>query len=149
MLVIMIAGGGALIFLSAQEYGDAARSSYTQAHGARQAARVISEDTTGTGKHPTSALAVRLSGSVNGHDTTTVHIQGAPTYSPGAPVTVVVDPRDPGYAELPGAPYTSSGSWEIPLGIGVASIVVGSFGMGVAFLRQSRSRRRLRRFLVR
>ena len=149
--VLMTGGGGVLIFHSAQEHGDAARSSYTQAHGARQAARVISERTSpgDDPKHPTSALVVRLSRPVNGHDTTTVHIQGAPTYRPGAPVTVVVDPQDPGYAELPGAPYTTSGSWEVPLVIGLACILVLPFGLGVAVLQQLRSRRRVRGFLLR
>ena len=149
--VLMTGGGGALLFHSAQEHGDAARSSYTQAHGVRQAARVISERSSpgDNPKHPTSALVVRLSRPVTGHDTTTVHIQGAPTYSPGTLVTVVVDPQDPGYAELPGAPYTTSGSWEIPLGIGLGCILVFPFGLGLAVLRQSRSRRRARRFLLR
>jgi hypothetical protein len=114
----------------------------------RQVARVISERTSAD-KHPTSALAVRLSEPVNGHETTTVHIQGAPGYSPGAPVTVVVDPKDPGYAELPGAPYASSGQWEIPLAIGLALILVLPFGLGVVYLRQRLARRRVRRFLVR
>jgi hypothetical protein len=139
-----------MLVFSAQQYGDAARTSFTQAHGVRQAARVISESTSpgDDPKHPTSALIVRLSEPVNDHDTTKVHIQGAPVYSPGAPVTVVVDPRYPGYAELPGAPYITSGSWEIPLGIGLGVILVMPFGFGVFYLRQWRARRQLRRFLV-
>jgi hypothetical protein len=114
LILCLILGPGlgtVLIVGSVLEHGDAAQTSYTQAHGIRRAARVFSEDTS-TGRDPYSAVAVRLSGPVNGHETTTVHIQGAPTYSPGAPVTVVVDPQDPGYAELPGAPYTSSAQWE-------------------------------------
>ena len=151
MWVLMTGGGGVLIFHSVQEHGDAARSSYTQAHGVRQAAQVISERTSpgDDPEHPTSALVVRLSSPVNGHDTTTVHIQGAPAYSPGAPVTVVVDPQDPGYAELPGAPYTSSFEWEISLILGLGLILVIPLCLGLAVLRQLRSRRRVRRFLLR
>jgi hypothetical protein len=151
VLVIMVVGGGAMIFHSVQEHGDAARSSYTQAHGVRLAGRVISERTSpgDAPNQPTSALTVRLSRPVNGHDTTTVHIQGAPAYSPGAPVTVVVDPQGPGYAELPGAPYTSGGQWVTFLVIGLADILVIPFGMGLAAWRQLRSRRRLRRSLLR
>jgi hypothetical protein len=126
---------------------DAARSAYTQAHGVRRAARVISEDT-GTGKNPTSALAVRLTRPVNGHDTTTAHIQGAPAYSPGAPVTVVVDPQDPGYAELPGDPYTSDQQWLLFLGIALAAILTIPFIAGSEVLRQLRRRRRLRESLL-
>lgn len=151
VLVMMIAGGGVLIFQSVQEHGDAARSSYTQARGARLAGRVISERTSpGDGPNqPTSALTVRLSRPVNGHGTTTVHIQGAPAYSPGAPVTVVVDMQDPAYAELPGAPYTSGGQWVAPLVIGLAVILVIPFSVGLAVLLRLLSQRRLRRSLLR
>ena len=147
---VLITGlGGALIFHSVQEHGDAAQSSYTQADGVRQAARVISERTSpgDDPKHPTSALVVRLSRPVNGHDTTTVHIQDAPTYSPGAPVTVVVDPQDPGYAELPGAPYTTSAQFWIFLVIGLACILVFPLRIGLPLWRQLRSRHRLLRSL--
>jgi len=149
MLGILVPALSITMFvISVQEYRDAARTSYTQAHGVRQAARVISEHTS-TGKYPTSALVVRLSGPVNGHDTTTVHIQGAPTYSSGAPVTVVVDSQDPGYAELPGARYTSDGQWEAPLGIGLGLMLFTPFVLGVLYLRRRRTRRQVRRFLVR
>ena len=144
----MVGMGTALIVHSVSVYGDAVRTSYTQAHGVRRAARVISEDA-GTGKAPTSTATVRLSEPVNGHDMTTVYINGAPAYSPGSPVTVVVDPQDPGYAELPDAPYISSAQWVMFLVIGLCSILVFPFGLGVRFLSQLRSRRRIRRFLVR
>lgn len=140
--------GTSLILYSVSAHGDAARASYTQAHGVRQTARVISEDA-GTGKAPTSTATVRLSEPVNGHDITTVYIQGAPAYSPGTPITVVVDPQDPGYAELPDAPYTTSARWEIPLVIGLAVILVFPFGLGMRYLVVLRTRRRMVRFLVR
>ena len=148
--VIAIGGAGAFIFQSVQAHGDAARSSYTQAHGVRQTVRVISESTNRDNpKLPTSALTVRLSRPVNGHDTTTVHIQGTPAYSPGAPVTVVVDPQDPGYAELPGSPYSSSTQWVIFLLIGIAFILLYPLiAVGVLVLLPLRRRRRLRRTLL-
>lgn len=148
-LVVVPGVGISLIVGSVLEHGDAARTSYTQGHGVRRNARVISEHTTNSGKNAYSAVAVRLRGPVDGQDTTTVHVNGAPGYSPGAPVTVLVDPRDPGYAELPGAPYTSNAQWQIPLGIGLACIVVIPFCIGVVVLRQRRSRRRLTRSLLR
>jgi hypothetical protein len=129
-----------LIIGSVVEHGAAAQTSYTQAHGARRTARVISEDA-GSGRNPTSTLTVRLSEPVNGHDTTTVHISGAPAYSPGAPVTVVVDPQDPGYAELPGASYTSNGAWVDLL---VMGLLVCLIAIGVPGLRWLRRRRRAR-----
>lgn len=148
-LVVVPGVGISLIVGSVLEHGDAARTSDTQAHGVRRAARVISEHTTSSGKESYSAVAVRFSGPVSGHDTTTVHVSGAPRYSPGAPVTILVDPRDPGYAELPGAPYTSNAQWQIPLVIGLACIVVIPFCLGVVVLRKRRSRRRLTRSLLR
>jgi hypothetical protein len=147
-LLAMVTLGTVLIVYSVSLHGDAARTLYTQAHGVRQTARVISEDA-GTGEAPTSTATVRLSEPVNGHDITTVYIQGAPAYSPGTPITVVVDPRDPGYAELPDAPYTTSAWWEIPLVIGPAVILVVPFGLGVRYLAVLRTRRRMVRFLVR
>jgi hypothetical protein len=91
---------------------------------------------------------VRLSRPVKSHETTTAHIEGAPPYSPGAPITVVVDPQDPGYAELPGAPYASTEQWAIFLGIAVGGILAIPSIAGIQALRQSRSRRRLRRSLL-
>jgi len=144
----MVALSTALFVYSVSEHGDGMRSSYTQAHGISRAARVISEDV-GTGKAPTSAATVQLSEPVNGHDMTTVYIQGAPAYSPGTTITVVVDPQDPGYAELPNAPYTSSAEWVLPLGIGLAVLLIIPFCLGVRFLVLLRSRRRTLRFLMR
>lgn len=82
------------------------------------------------------------------HDTTTVHIQGTPAYAAGALVTVVVDPQDPGYAELPGGPYTSSGEWDPPLVIGLGAIVIIPFRLSAEALLRLRSQRRLRRSLL-
>ena len=147
-LIVILGAGAVLIAGSVVAHGDAARTSYTQAHGVRRAAHVLSEDTS-TGRDPTSTLAVQLSGPVNGHGMTTVHIQGTPTYSPGALVTVVVDPQDPGYAELPGAPYTSSGQWKVLLGLGLGLPLMIPTIMVISVLLQSRSQRRLRQSLLR
>lgn len=142
MIAILLILGILLIVYSVSPHGDGVQSSYTQAHGVRRAARVISE-TTGTAKQPNSALTVRLGEPVNGHDTTTVHFHGTTAYSPGALVAIVVDPQDPGYAEFPGAPYTSGGDWEFFLGTGLAVLVM-TLGLGVVFPRMLRSRRQPR-----
>jgi hypothetical protein len=60
-----------------------------------------------------------------------------------------VDPQDPGYAELPGDPYSSSAEWEIPLVIGLGCMVIFPIGVGVAWLERLRSRRRLVRTMLR
>jgi hypothetical protein len=146
--VVVALGLGITMFVgAAQQHGAAAQSSYTQAHGVRMAARVVSE-LTNTGKISTSALAVRLSGPVNGHDTTTVHIHGAPAYSTGATVTVVVDPQDPGYAELPGAPYSTTPQWVTDLMIGLGLILGTVLVAGYNILHWPPAQRRLRRLLM-
>ena len=140
-----------MLVLSVQEHRNAAYSSYVQAHGVRQAARVISVSV-GGGKDPTEGLVVRLNGPVNGHGTTMVHIQhvdDVPTYSPGSPVTVVVDPQDPAYAELPGLPYTSTGQWVMTLVIGLADTLLFGLILCGGLLYPSLRRRRQRRSLLR
>jgi hypothetical protein len=139
--IALIVGGSS----SARE--DGARTSYTQAHGVRRTAQVISEDVS-SGRSPTSTLTVRLSEPVNGHDTTTVHIDGEHVYAPGTSVTVVVDPQEPGYAELPGDSYASSGYWVFVLGLGLAGLIVPLI-TAVFYLGRWRRRRRASRCLPR
>ena len=148
MLGMVAVGTAIIVAASVPAYGNAARSSYTQAHGVRRVAEVMiqnagTEDypSRGGGRVPTSTAAVWLSEPVNGHDTTTVHVHGAPLY-PDASVTVLVDPQDPGYAELPGAPFTTIASWLGPLGLGLTILVI-PFGVGVGYLRALRGRRRV------
>lgn len=148
VVLVMVAGGTISIVASVSEYGDEARSAYTQAHGVRRAAQVLSADTAMAGKTPTSTGIVLLSEPFDGHGTTTVHVRSVPLY-PGAAVTVLVDPQDPGYAELPGVPYTSNGWWVFLLLLGLALILIVPVGVGVEYLGTLRSRRRAIRFLVR
>jgi len=123
------------------KHANGVRSAYTQAHGVRQTAQVISEDI-GSGRNRTSTLAVRLGVPVDGDNTTTVHVaDAAPTYSPGASVTVLVDPQDPGYAELPGSPFVSSRQWATILAVGLADIVIVPPGIVLLARRRWRSRR--------
>lgn len=45
---------------------------------------------------------MRLDTPVGGQDFSTVHAQGEVNYKPGARISILVDPRDPSYSELPG-----------------------------------------------
>lgn len=101
----------------------AALSSYVQEHGVRRTAVIQSvhniEHTSthsvgsGSSKHQetttsyTAEVLVRLAAPVGGRTQTTVHVPDVESADPGETLTVLVNPKDPGYAELPGAPSTS------------------------------------------
>jgi hypothetical protein len=68
----------------------------------------------------TAAFPVRLSLPVHGASTTTVHYRGYAHLLAGEQVTVLVDPQQVAYAELPGSPFTRSSDW---IGGLVAAIV--------------------------
>jgi hypothetical protein len=79
----------------------------TQAHGVRDLATV-------SGVHHSTkplrtSVKVTLARPVGGATTTTVSIPERVSYSDGTRITVLVDSKDPGYAELPGKPLTDGG----------------------------------------
>lgn len=101
----------------------AALSSYVQDHGVRRTAVIQSVNNiehtsthsvgTGASKHQetttsyTAEVLVRLAAPVGGRTQTTVHVPDYENAGQGETLTVLVNPKDPGYAELPGAPSTS------------------------------------------
>ena len=111
--VLAIAPGVAL----ASSYSAFERSSYTQASGLPDSATVISERV-GTGKAAETDVTVRLATPVGGQDTSVVNIAGAHRYPSGQRISVLVDPRDPSYSELPGLPD------DLPLETAVATALI-------------------------
>jgi hypothetical protein len=112
------------------------RSAYTQAHGARREATVdsVSVATSAEHRYPQpgdfrSEVSVTLDQPVAGQATTTVHVPGDFSQAIASQFTVLVDPRDPGYAEEPGRGYPSSHKW-IWWAFGAA--VLGLIGLGCA-----------------
>lgn len=119
----------------------AAKSSYVQDHGVRRTAviqsvnNIESADThwvgSGSSRHQqtttswTAEVLVRLTAPVDGKTQTTVHVPNRESDGPGTTLTVLVDPRDPGYAELPGSPSTPVILPVIFLIVGSALIVIG------------------------
>lgn len=102
------------------------QSSYVQQHGVRRTAVIESVHNTtqgsgqgywtGTGSNrhwvPPNAsqsaeVIVRLASPAGGRTQTTVHVPNYEDAAPGTALTVLVDPQDPGYAELPGSPRTA------------------------------------------
>jgi hypothetical protein len=135
--------GIAFIGTSFAVRGAASKSAYVQAHGVRREAVIVSVDNqehrtthkpgqTGTGynqKHYaittsyTANVLVNLAQPVNGHTQTTVHVPHKDSDKPGQSVTVLVDPQDPGYAELPGTADSPPFLPYIFLGVGILLIV--------------------------
>ena len=119
----------------------AALSGFVQAHGVRREAVILnvqneehhSTTTSGSGssRHTTNSTSwtalvqVSLASPVGGQARTTVHVPDYESASPGDRLTVLVDPKDPSYAELPGSPSTSPLLPTIFLIVGSALVVIG------------------------
>ena len=131
--VIWLAVGAAAFVAVLALHALTAKSTYTQSHGVRETA-VVLNDHVNTGRTTTSDIAVRLSAPVDGHGTTTVNVLGATGYAPGTSLTALVDPQDPGYAELPGRPYSTASQWEAPAVLGFVDVF--SFPFVVIYLRR-------------
>jgi hypothetical protein len=134
---------GITIFLlvsTLQSYTGAQRSSYTQAHGVRESAvadnvQVITTRTShGSVGHShssvsyTSEITVTIQHPTVGDGSATVYIQGDTSITQGSTFTVLIDPRQPSYAEIPGSPYDTTTGWVLSL---LFTIV---FGIAVALI---------------
>jgi len=116
------------------------RSAYTQAHGLMRSGIVTSVANQG---HGGADVGVRLTEPVAGHATTTAHVPAKVSLSPGAAVQVLVDPQDPGYAELPRQQFVLKSAIQLVVIIGVvlsAGFIFGTVMAGRAWRRQSRTR---------
>lgn len=112
------------------------RSAYTQAHGAARQATIITVQNImhqshshhgGTHTWYTAQMTVSVSPPVGGFSQTTVQVPRAVSYVSGQTVGVLVDPRQPGYAELPGVPDVTSGQWYTPLIGALLAAVIACF----------------------
>lgn len=83
-------------------------------------------DTTPHSYSYTSDVTVGLQPPVHGHATTHLHFSHAARLVVGQPVTVLVDPQDPAYAEQPGH-GTSSTQWKVLTGA-----AIGTGGLAIA-----------------
>jgi hypothetical protein len=137
--------GVAMVFFSFSAHAQAAKSSYTQSSGVSESATVVNVDNnqnTNCGSHGactttySAQVAVSLQTPVSGQDTATVNVPANVSYTTGQQISVLVDPKDPGYAELPGQPYATQGS-TVALIIG--AVVVFVLGM-LAVVRAVRMR---------
>jgi uncharacterized membrane protein HdeD (DUF308 family) len=131
--VIFAVVGIVMIPLMFSSHAQADKSSYTQSNGTPASAMVTNVDNQQScGRSSCTYYAyvnVLLSQPVDGSDSATVNIPQNVSYSSGQTISVLVDPKDPSYAELPGSPYATDTSTA---GLGVAAaifLVVGVIGI--------------------
>ena len=135
---------GVFIFFSisaAQLHSQAVRSEYVQQNGLDQDATVVSVqniDYRGTYR---ALVTVNLPAPVNEQATAIVHVRARSGLVRGEKVGVLVDPREPGYAEFSGAPYVVAWQW-IALAVGASIFGLFSLGSIALVVRLPRRRRR-------
>ena len=126
------------------------RSSYVQDHGVRDNATVVSVRNSaapGNENGPTTYTAqvtVHLRQPVNGTVNSLVWVPGEDNSRPGDVIAVLVDPRQPGYCELPGQPYSGPGSslgLILSVGFSAVFLVLGVLATREAVVRRLRQRR--------
>jgi hypothetical protein len=118
----------ALVALTVFSERDAARSAFVQSHGVPDTGTISSvNDIYHYSKHGgyyTAQIYVALKRPVNGVATTVV---GYPAQWPGSDsggVTVLVDPNNASYAEIPGYPATSRSDWLILVAIDAVVLII-------------------------
>lgn len=134
---------GALIYTATVLAGAANESAYTQAHGLSRSGTVISV-TNYNGRDQSSDVQVRLEVPVDGQTVTTAHLPALTSLKPGAATQVLVDPKDPGYAEFPGHRYTPSSTAQVSAVAMLACIAFFAFSAawwGRMWFRQRKSMR--------
>jgi hypothetical protein len=98
-------------------HSQAVRSSFVQHHGTAATGTVDSVDNaqhcSKNGCDYTAAIVVALSPPVDGARTTVAHYPGFSDLTSGERVDVLVDPKQPGYAEFPGSAFKSSWEWVV------------------------------------
>lgn len=137
LAVALLAFATFFAFAAAGAKSSAARSARLQHEGIRVVGTVSGvHNTVSTQRTDTqtrryrSDVTVTLPAPVRGHPTTTLHFSNLTRLVVGQAVTVLVDPRDPGYAEQPGH-GTSSTQWKVltiaAVGTGGLALLVGGF----------------------
>lgn len=102
---LLVAAAGLIpLLIAVGLFHAAGKSGYTQAHGVRVRAEVLAVDNDGTGR---STISVRLPRPAGGQREAVVHVPHRVSAADFRPLDVLVDPRAPGYAELPGTPDTT------------------------------------------
>lgn len=143
-IILTVAGTG-LVVAAFVSHAEAAKSSYTQASGVSDLATVTNVDNKQScGRHSCDYYAyvtVTLRTPVGGHASTVVNVPRNVSYSSGLTLPVLVDPKDPGYAELPGSPYETNGDTAASALFAALTLLLGITGVvrGVRMRRRERA----------
>jgi len=141
-----------LIFTVGQAIVD--RSQETQGHGALRSATVISvqnfaKDDPGGNPYDTNTsnagqgrVLVELAAPVGGQQQTTVNVPYQVGYNQGDKISVLVNPQQPGYAELPGVPEKTATGQTVLTVVFSALLALSVTGTFFAARWRLRSRRR-------
>jgi hypothetical protein len=122
-------------------------SSHVQRAGVPRTGRIISVQNVEhqgprSGSWYSALMMVRLAPPVDGHSTTTVHDPHASNLIAGEGLQILVDPQQPGYAELPGHPFVPSWVWIIPATTSLAFCLIGLLPTATMIVRRVRRYRR-------
>lgn len=121
VLLLLIAGMGGGIAGTVVQRSEGERSTFVQNSGVRSTAtvdNVANNEACGRyGCTYSAAIDVTLARPVGGARTTVVHYPNTSDLSDGETVAVLVDPKQPSYAELPGAPFQNNWTWIILAGL--------------------------------
>lgn len=111
-LALLLGSFGGLMFTATVVAAAVSKSGYTQAHGLVRSG-IVTSVTNHEGKDPSADIGVRLGEPVNGQAVTTAHVHPLTSLKPGAAVRVLVDPKDPGYAEFSGQRYAQNSEAQV------------------------------------
>jgi uncharacterized protein DUF3592 len=118
--VIFLAVTIFLLVGTLNSYSGSQRSSYTQAHGVSETVVAGNvQNIRHTGSHGsvsyTYQITVTSEHPAVGDGNATVYGDGTTAVQPGQTITVLVDPRQTDYAEIPGAPFSTTSDWVVSL----------------------------------
>jgi hypothetical protein len=140
-------GAVALAVGAVYSYKAGQRSTFVQHHGIRANGLVEEVDNTQhcskSGCDYTAAILVNLSPPVDGAQTTTVHYPDFSNLENGETITVLVDPKQLDYAELPGSRFESSWLWIVLVVLAIVCAVLT--GLDALALRHLLAHRRAQR----
>jgi hypothetical protein len=110
-------------------HAQAALSSYVQHDGVHRTGGIvriqnIEHQDTKDGPWYSSLITVTLAPPMDGHSTTVVHDPHGSNLIAGEGLEILVDPQQPGYAELPDQPFGQNWQW----------IVAGCFSLAIALV---------------
>lgn len=135
----------AAIVSAVQLHSQSGVSAYTQSSGLRRYALVSAvqsiEHQSRSSTWYTAEISAVLAQPVAGHLATTIWVPYSVSAQRGQLIRVLVDPRQPSYSEVPGAPYVTAGQWITQVVIAVVAVSLAAL-VGWGTLEASKAWRR-------